>query len=355
MTVSAHLAVEIEVPQREFAGDVPLVAVMRGEYVGSLHRGAFAVSDASGRTLVTAGDATQAVFLRSSAKPFQAMPAALSGALDQFGLTEEETAVLCASHHAEARQMEVVLNALAKAGLGEDALRCGIHPPIDPISAANLIREGIVPSPVCNNCSGAHTGMLLACVANGWPIDNYGNKDHPLQQQTIALLAAFAGVQPHEIELAIDNCAVPTFRLPIAAAARAFATLVDSRRLAPHLRTAATRLTRAMMAHPQMVSGVTGFDTALMQAAPGEIACKGGAEAFQGIGWFKEGLGVAIKISDGNPRAIAPVATRILEALGALDPAQLERLDAFRRPVVMSARDEPVGEILPLFQMGTTA
>jgi L-asparaginase II len=351
MTVSSPLAITIDVPHGDFAGDVPLVAVMRGGYVGSLHRGSFVAVDSSGRVVLSAGDIDQPVFLRSAAKPFQAMPAVLSGAIDRFGLTDEEVAVLCASHHAERRHMEVILGVLRKAGLDESALRCGVHPPIDPESAADLVRRGADPSPVCNNCSGAHTGMLLACVANGWTLDSYGDPAHPLQQLTVKVLAAFADVSPDDIELATDNCVVPTFRLPLRAAALAFSRLVTGVGVDPEYVAAATRLTSAMTAQPRMVSGAAGFDTALMRAGRGEIVCKGGAEAFQGVALRGTGLGIAAKISDGDARALPPAMLAVLDALDAFEGDTADDLQAFRRPVVLSAAGEPVGEIEPVFSI----
>jgi L-asparaginase II len=349
VTTSSPFAVEIAVPRGDFAGDVPLVAVMRGDYVGSLHRGSFVAVDPSGRSIVSAGDIDQPVFLRSAAKPFQAMPAVLSGAIERFGLSDEEVAVICASHHAELHQMEVVRGALRKAGLDESALRCGVHPPIDPESAADLVRRGVAPSPVCNNCSGAHTGMLLACVANGWPLDTYGGQSHPLQRLTVQLLAAFAGLDPAGVELATDNCVVPTFRLPLRAAAVAFSRLLTGDGVDAAYVAAANRLTAAMTAHPRMVSGASGFDTALMRAGAGNIVCKGGAEAFQGVAVRSSGVGIAGKISDGNARALPPVMLRVLDALGATDSDADDALRSFRRPVVLSAAGEPVGEIEPVF------
>lgn len=351
MTTSVQPRVSVSVPGHAFEHDVPLVAVMRGDAVGSLHRGTAAVSDPDGNILLALGDPSQEAFLRSSAKPFQLLPAVLSGAIDRFGITERELAVLAASHSAEPHHQDAVLSVLRKVGLGEDALRCGIHPPLHEATARSRIERGLAASPVCNNCSGAHAGMLVACSARGWPLENYGHPDHPLQRQTRELLGRFAGLAPDRIGYAIDNCAIPTFRLPIASTAMAFARLVTGQGVSPDLAGAAARISSAMRSYPEMVGGEARFDTDLMRAARGQILAKGGAEGFQGIAVPAMGLGLALKISDGNPRAGAPAALEVLRSLKALDEEAAGILATYARPVVHNHQGELVGRLIPLFHI----
>jgi L-asparaginase II len=352
LQLSLETQVRIEVPDDAFAGDVSLVAVLRGRYVGSLHRGSIAVVEPSGTLRLSVGNARERVFLRSGAKPFQVIPALLSGGIDRFDISPSELAVLCASHSGERRHTEAVLSVLAKIGLGEDALRCGIHPPLDERTARERWRLGIEPSPACNNCSGAHTGMLLACRANGWPIENYTASDHPVQVAIREALATFSGLQAGTIETAVDNCAVPTFRLPLERAAQAFARLVTGEALPAHLAEAARRVVQAMTANPDMVAGEERFDTDLMRAAAGSILSKGGAEAFHGMGLVRRKLGTAMKISDGNARAVPPVALRLLEHLGALDAEALTSLERYRHPDIVNLQGELVGRLSPVFSFG---
>jgi len=333
-------------PDGEFHGDVPLVAVRRGNYIGSVHRGVAVVADPAGQMIQAFGDVTQPVFLRSAAKPFQVMPAVLSGGIDGFGITEQELAVLCASHSAEPRHMEAVLSVLQKIGLDEGSLQCGIHPPIDQETAIARWQAGIAPSPVCNNCSGAHAGMLVACRALDFSIDGYGRPDHPLQRMTRDVLSAFTDVPADEIEYGVDNCAVPAFRFPLLQSAMAFARLMTQECVEQPLQEASARVVRAMMTYPAMVGGAHSFDSDLMAAAHGEIVSKSGAEGFQGVGLRTMGAGVAIKVSDGNSRAVPPASLAILNGLGVLDEDMQERLAEYNRPEQMSARGEPVGDLL---------
>lgn len=351
MTTSAQPRVRISVPGDAFAHDVPLVAVMRGDAVGSLHRGTAAVADPDGNLLLALGDPSQVAFLRSSAKPFQLLPALVTGAVDRFGVTGRELAVLAASHSAEPRHQEAVLAVLEKAGLSEKALRCGTHPPLHEATARQQVHDGKEPSPVCNNCSGAHAGMLIACQAEGWPLDTYGKPDHPLQRLTRQLLAQFAGLRERDIRFAVDNCAVPTFLLPIESTATAFARFVTGRNVTPDLAHAAERISAAMREHPEMVGGEARFDTDLMTAAAGKILAKGGAEGFQVVGLPEQGLGLALKISDGNARAGAPATLEILENLGALRKQALTQLDRYRNPEVRNHQGELVGRLTTVFQI----
>lgn len=355
MTLSTSTPVRIDVPEGAFAGDEPLVAVERGGYVGSLHRGAIAVVNPSGDVSLAVGDVRQPVFLRSAAKPFQVMPAVLSGGIERFGLTQQEVAILCASHAAEQRHIDTVLSVLDKIGLPEDALRCGIHPPIHAATAEARIRAGLAPSPVCNNCSGAHTGMLVACRAMAWPIDTYGDPEHPLQIMTREILGVFAGLPTGAVEFGIDNCAVPAFRLPLDHAATAFARLATGDQVPAHLAAAATTVRMAMMAHPWMIGGEDSFDSHLMDVAAGSIVCKGGAEGFQGAGMGGLALGLAMKITDGNARAVPPATTHVLAHLQPFPLERLERLEPFRRPVAENLQGEVIGRMVPVFSLGRGA
>src|ERR671921_1721275 len=153
-------------PMTEDAGlpeDVPLAAVRRGELVESVHRGRLAVFDPRGDEIEALGDPEAYVYLRSSAKPFQALPLVLSGAADAFGLTDEELAVACASHNAEEPHLAVVRSILEKSGLTEEDLQSGVHLPLYKPEADRLIRSGEEPRPIHGNCSGKHAGMLAVC------------------------------------------------------------------------------------------------------------------------------------------------------------------------------------------------
>ncbi len=298
--------------------DAPLVAVRRGAVVESVHRGRLVFCDPAGNVLDATGDPEAYVFARSSAKPFQALPLVLSGAADAFGLTDDELAVACASHNAEEPHLAAVRSLLEKAGLSEDDLQNGAHPPMYAPEAAKLARGGEDPRPVHGNCSGKHAGMLAVCAQEGLHTGGYRNPDHPLQRRILGLVVEVCGLRDDEALLAGDDCGVPAFALPLKSLATGFARLATGEELSDEVAGAAERLRRAMRAHPFMVAGTGRFDTEVMGAT--DLVCKSGAEGVFAAG-STEGWGLAVKISDGGgragrPAAVAALGRRGVEAFG---------------------------------------
>jgi L-asparaginase II len=285
------------------------VAVRRGETVESRHR-VHAVAVQDGTVVAEAGDGGLVTFMRSSAKPIQALP--LTRALPE--LDEKELAIACASHQALPEQLEAVRALLARAPAGEDELECG--------------PEGDPPSPLNHNCSGKHAGMLALCRAHGWDSRGYRLPNHPCQHAMQAEVARAADLEEDELETAIDGCGVVTFALPLERMALAFARLerLDG----------GDRVAAAMRAHPGLIRGPGGVDTTLMRAHEGWIG-KGGAEGLI-CAAGPRGLGVALKIEDGGSRALGAALAAFLARLG----YPVERLD---RAAVRNSRGEEVGDI----------
>src|SRR5574338_524573 len=107
----------------------PLVEVKRGSITESRHRGHIVAVEPDGNIIASLGTLHNVTFLRSSAKPFQALPLLLTGAADRFDFTDREVALACASHNGEPIHTEVVESILKKIGLGAEALKCGVHEP----------------------------------------------------------------------------------------------------------------------------------------------------------------------------------------------------------------------------------
>ncbi|MDQ3862808.1 MAG: asparaginase, partial [Actinomycetota bacterium] len=285
--------------------DAPVAAVRRGALVESVHRGRLAVCDPDGNLLEAVGDPEAYIYARSSAKPFQALPLVLSGAAEAFGLTDRELAVACASHNAEEPHLAAVRSILKKAGLTEDDLQSGAHPPMYGPEAAKLIQSGEEPRPIHSNCSGKHAGMLAVCVHEGYETATYRDPDHPLQRRILSLIAEVCGLREDEVLLAGDNCGVPAFALPLRSFATGLARLTTGDALPGELAGAALRIRDAMREHPYMVAGTGRLDTDLMDST--DLLVKGGAEAVLAAG-SQDGWGMALKISDGSERAVRPVA-----------------------------------------------
>lgn len=326
-----------------------LVELTRGELVESSHRGDLAVVDAHGRLIAAAGGPFGQAYLRSAAKPFQALPTVAAGALDHFGLGSEELALVCASHHGTPEHVAVVQRILDRIGLDVSALRCGVHWPIDESAHRQLAAAGVQPDARHNNCSGKHAGMLTLARYWGCADQDYTLPDHPVQQAIFQRLAELTGLPRDAIAYAPDGCTVPAFALPLAHAALGFARLIAADAPAE-----CQQVVAAMQAHPHLVSGHGALDDTLMRAGQGAIVCKGGAEGYQGMGVRTpdgRAIGVALKIADGNPRAKGPVIFAVLEALGLVDAAALDRLEALRRPPITNHRGQVVGEVRPVFTL----
>lgn len=293
----------------------PLVRVMRGGRVESVHRGHVAVVDASGRLLAWAGEPRLLVFPRSAYKPYQAVPLVESGAWDRAGLGDEALALVAGSHGGTDRHAEVARSILIAAGTGEPALRCGSHPPYDDATAAALRARGEEPTPIRHNCSGKHAGMLLLARHLGASLEDYVSPEHPVQRRIYERFAEILGEPWVDPEPAIDGCSAPTPRMPLATLAHAFALLASGRDASGKEVPALARIRDAMRGHPGMVAGEGRLDTLLMRALPGAVA-KAGAEGVHAAGVPERGIGIAVKIEDGSRRALGPAVTSVLEALG---------------------------------------
>lgn len=339
----------------------PLVEVTRGTIVESIHFGAFVVADNAGRIVASAGNPETFTYLRSSAKPFQVLPFVESGGVEHFNLTDRELAVMCASHHGTDEHVKVIRGIQARVGIDASNLQCGIHPPSDAATAERLLANHEENSPLRHNCSGKHTGMMAAAILRDLSIDNYLDPQHPVQQTIFQVFSEMTGVPVSEMAFGTDGCSAPVFAVPMHAAAWAFAKLADPSAFPEPRRSALQRIFRAMTANPDMIAGPGAFDTVLMQVAAGKILAKGGAEGYQALavlpgacGKGSPAYGITIKISDGDmagARARTTVAVEILRQLGALDAAQLEKLEKFAKRPQHNWRKIEVGEIRTCFKI----
>jgi L-asparaginase II len=310
------------------AEDPILVEVMRGLLVESGHRGAVAVSDADGTLLLALGDVETPVFPRSAVKAMQAMPLVESGAADAFGLDDAELAIACASHSGDAAHLAAVRGLLAKAGLKEAQLACGVHWPMSERASEELTRAGKSPSAIHNNCSGKHAGMLATAVYRGIDPTGYERPEHAVQEDIRRVLSEICGVPLDRHDMGIDGCSVPTFALPLAALAMGFARLGSGTGLTGARKDAAERLVSACLASPLLVAGEGRFDTVVMRGLGSKVFSKGGAEGVHCASLPALGLGIAVKIDDGAKRGAEHVLGQLLaELVPGADRVLKSRLD----------------------------
>lgn len=286
--------------------DAIVVEVTRGDVVEARHRVHAAVVQA-GRLVLSAGSPELVTFLRSSAKPLQALPLVRA----RPELDDELLAIACASHLGRDEQVAAARRLLSSAPADESQLECGPEP-----------------TRIEHNCSGKHAGFLVLCRHEGWPTAGYRLPDHPCQRVMLQQVATAAELDPERIPTAPDGCGVVTFALSLERAATAFANL-------PAL-DGASRVAGAMRAHPDLLRGPVAADALLIRALDGWVA-KGGAEGLFCAG-SADGLGLALKVEDGAFRAIVPAVAEVLRRLG-LDAGDLSPA------LVENSRGETVGMV----------
>ena len=335
------------------------VEVTRGALVESRHRAMIVACDPRGRVRFGLGNPRWMTYLRSAAKPIQALPLVTSGAARSFEITPKELAIICGSHSGEAVHTETVARLLQKIGLSETALRCGLHPPLDAETARRVGPEGV--TVLHNACSGKHAGMLALARFLGADVDTYLDTEHPVQRQILDVLAHLSDLPSSAIGIGVDGCGAPTFAMPLERIALAYARLVNPEGLQEPLRAAIIEVTRAMREHPEMVGGTRRrLDTDLIRVSEGRILAKAGAEGVHALGIspnarFPEGLGIAMKIEDGDERrARNLVVLEVLHQLGLLDRPALDKLSAYHRPEVKNHRGMVVGHVRPCFRLEGT-
>ncbi|HEY0858817.1 MAG TPA: asparaginase [Albitalea sp.] len=307
-----------------------LVEVWRGTAIESEHAGALAVLDADGAVLATLGDIDRPVFPRSAVKALQAMPLVESDAAERLQLSDDELAVACASHNGEPEHVRTVAGMLAKVDVDADVLECGTHWPYLDTAVRAMAARGESPSALNNNCSGKHAGFVcLACALMGWNdgglnlrqyASGYVKPDHPVMLEVMDALQSSTGFDLAHAPRGTDGCSIPTYAIPLRHLAHAFAKFGAGVGLREGQCRAAKRLRQAVANSPFMVGGTGRFDTLVMQRLGERVFCKVGAEGMYCAALPERGLGVAIKISDGNnARAAEVVMAAAIEALLSLD------------------------------------
>lgn len=346
-------------PNQNIPVPEPLVEVKRGSITESRHRGHIVVVDAEGQTVAQLGAPELLTFLRSSAKPHQAIPLVASGAADRFAFSEQEIALACASHSGEPIHTETVASMLRKIGLDKNALKCGTHEPFSAEAKRQLHECRESPDVLQNNCSGKHAGMLALALHLGAPTETYDQPDNPVQLMIGRTVAQFSGVPIEDIAVAVDGCGVPVFGVTVRAMALMYARLVaPPEDYEPPIREACRRIVSAMISYPEMVGGTTErLDTEMIRAAQGRLISKVGAEGVYTVGVlpcaeWPRGLGLALKIEDGEDRRARPtVVIEALRQLGVLTGKALEAVAPYASFPVLNRRGEQVGDVRASFEL----
>ncbi len=329
----------------------PLVVLTRSHQVESIHSGAICVSDYQNGLQFHLGDVKRKVYLRSSAKPFQAIALAASGALEKLGITDEELAIMCSSHSGEDFHRKAVNSILKKIDLNEDDLDCGICNPYNPETLARLTCKQEKPSQLFNCCSGKHAGMLALCKFHNYPIENYVKQGHPVQQLIHKTIASLLNTPPEEILIGQDGCGVPNFMISLQQASYLYALLASGEKGHQQYGLALSKIRSAMLNNPRMINGDGEFCTELINHSNRRVIGKVGGEGVYCLAIPERDLGASVKIADGNERAVYPVALHILRQLGITDKEMENQLVLWAFPPIKNHRGNILGYTLPIFNI----
>jgi L-asparaginase II len=301
------------------AAPAELVRVVRNGLVESVHMGDVAVCDADGRLRAFAGDPDRLLFGRSCEKPLQG--AVSFSAMGEPDLPDDEVAVMCASHAGEAVHVAAVRRLLRRGPVPVGAVRT----PRDRATRGARAR-------IWDGCSGNHAGLLVASARRGWDLETYRARSHPVQRRVLRAVVAATDVERPRI--GVDGCGIPVHGVPLRAMATMFARLGSPDRLG-RLGSAADRVVRGMLAAPHLMGGTRRLDTDVTVAGAGRVLAKEGAEGLVCATSFLHGFGIALKVTDGNWRRLAPAFVKVLRDLDVLPEPANDGLAHHERPPVL--------------------
>jgi len=311
----------------------------RSGFVESVHSVRVAVVDVEGRLVASAGAPERMTWWRSAAKPFQALPVVEEGAADRFGFGARELALMCGSHSSEPVHRALAMSMLRACGVEESLLACGPHPPLSQAVADEALRANVVITPRWSNCSGKHAGMLALARHMGWDVAGYAREGHPVQARITEAVTRWTGVAREQLWLGVDGCTAMCFGLPLVAMAGAYA------RLGVSDEPGARRVREAMVAHPELVAGTRRLCTELISLSRGEVVAKVGAEGVYCAALPSLGLGVALKVEDGDARCSPPALLEVLRQVGERQGLRLpwSELGHHLAPELRNTRGEVIG------------
>ncbi|KAI0442918.1 L-asparaginase II protein [Xylaria telfairii] len=338
-----------------------MVVAYRGAVIENTHRVHAAVTDATGNLLFAVGNPHRITLARSAAKPVQILSLLEVDGFDRYGFDEADVALMCASHSSEEAHLERARSMLDKIPAKEQVLRCGGHEALSPEVNRRWIREDFTPGAICNNCSAKHIGMYAAArVLDEDRAANYHLPTHQIQERVARTFQELSGLQPGEIQWAVDGCNLPAPALPLRDIGCLFARVADGADAVEQGATAArsrhlARIFNAMWRHPDMVGGKGRFCTALMSQFQGGLIGKLGADGCYGVAIRESdqtgrlgaqgAVGIAVKIEDGNIEILYAAVMEILQQLDIGTSEQQRSLSAFHYPARTNTAGEMTGRV----------
>lgn len=323
-----------------------LVINWRGDVIENSHKVHAAIVDSNNNLLYSLGDPSRLTLARSAAKPFQALAILETGAAEKFGFNDADVALISGSHNCEEKHVSRVKAMLQKVGVTEQDMRCGGHPSLSKVVNTGWIKTDFVPTAVYSNCSAKHVGMLAAAKSLSVGTEDYHLPTHPVQVKIKEIHEQLADLKPDELRWVIDGCNAPSPALPLQNMALMYANLAHASDHDEPSTQNQRRLYQAMAAHPDMIGGDSRFCTDFMRASPGFWVGKLGAEGCYGVGirdcqqtrelGAEGGLGIAVKIEDGN---IDILYAALIEILGRLNLGSNETREKLKKSYCTMAKN----------------
>ena len=327
----------------------PLVNVKRGNLIESEHWGDVAVVGQNGELLYSLGDPDFVTFFRSSAKPIQTVATLIKGVDAEYGLNEQEIAMLCGSHSGEPVHVAHARSIAGKMNIGENDIKCGPDYPINEKARDDAIRRNEPGGVFYHNCCCKHMAMIGEARLMNLETDGYYLPDNPVQRWLIEVIGRFTGLEADQIPIAVDGCGVPVHAVAVRRMAESFRRLACADFTDEKYRAACIKISSAMSHHPHLTSGTGRFDYLLSVAAAGELITKSGAEGVSCIGIPYSNVGIAMKFRDGSHRGANCVAARLIRMLSLLPPETAKKLEPLETEPMYNTRGEIIGEISAAF------
>ncbi|NOU98870.1 asparaginase [Paenibacillus sp. LMG 31457] len=329
-----------------------LVEEYRGKVLECTHAGHICGVDDTGSIRYAAGNPLHMTYLRSAAKPFQAIPVLQHGIEKLYGFTGKETAVIAGSHRGEPFHIAAIESMLHKSGICEESLLCASTYPLNADARDDVLRHDRPKRRVYHNCSGKHSGILALCKGGGYDIVSYCDPGHPVQRQILRTLASLSEVPEADIPIGTDGCGFPVFALPLDGLARAYLKLACSDLIvdAP-IRSAVEKLTALMSEHSEMIAGTDFICSVLLRDA--NIVAKGGAKGVYCFGLKNERLAFALKVLDGSEEEWPLIVASILEQIDYTNRATIDDLYRISQVKISNDANRIVGYSKAVFDLTT--
>ena len=321
-------------------------SVYRGKLIESKHEAICLVKDIFNQKVFSTDNNSQLVYPRSAIKIFQALPFITSNAHNMFDLSEEIISISCSSHSGELQHINILKKWLNKIDINLDQLKCGIHNPLDEKSSNNLLLSGTMPSQLHNNCAGKHLGMISGCMANKMDIDNYLDFDHPYQKLIQNSLENFMESKIQNKCIGTDGCSAPQYAFPFENIATSMVNLIKEKEKRNTYSNAINIILSAITKFPLLIGGQNRFDSEIIKTTKGRIFCKGGAEGVLLFADFAKKIGGAIKIVDGNNRAIPTIAMKMFIKFKLLSKNELKELNHWTVQKLSNHAKKNIGKII---------